>query len=171
MELPAVRLLNDPVLRQKCIPVPPEELSKMPTLVHTMVEVMKREKGIGLAANQIGVNYAVFVLGVDGNNEEFINPEVVSVENPIDFTEACLSIPGTSAKTKRYNTLTLQYTRTMDLANNIRHEETFHGLKAIAIQHEMDHLNGKLYIDQFGPVKRGMVLDKHKKYLRDLSRQ
>lgn len=171
MELPPVKLINDQFLREKCIPVPPEELGKMPVLIHTMVEVMKREKGIGLAANQIGSNYAIFVLNVDGNQEEFINPEVVSVENLVDFDEACLSIPGTSAKTKRYNTLTLRYSRTMDLLHNVRHEETFHGLKAIAIQHEMDHLNGKLYVDQFGPVKRGMVLDKHKKYLRDKSRR
>lgn len=171
MELPAVRLINDPVLRQSCTRVEGDKLGEIPELVRIMTEVMKRENGIGLAANQIGSTHAVFIISIDGNTEEFINPEVVSVENPIEFQEACLSIPGTSAKTKRYNTLTLRFNRVSDMAHNVRHEVRFDGMKAIAIQHEMDHLNGKLYVDQFGPVKRGMVLDKHKKYLRDLSRR
>lgn len=169
--MPRVRLLNDPVLRQAARPVTAEDMSLMPALVDTMIQVMKAERGIGLAANQIGEPYAMFVLSINGVDQEFINPVILSQNNPISYDEGCLSIPGASAKTTRFNELTLRYSRLSDMASNCRHETAFHGLEAIAIQHEMDHLNGKLYIDQFGPVKRGMVLDKHKKHMKELNRR
>lgn len=139
------------------------------SLIKEMFEVMQEEKGIGLAANQIGSGCAVFVLGIEGVHEHYINPEVLSQSNPVDYEEGCLSIPGTSAMVNRYNTLTLKYSRLVD-DSITEHEDTFEGIKAIAIQHEMDHLNGKLYIDTLGPVRKRTVLDKHKKFLKQLLR-
>ncbi len=138
-------------------------------LIHTMYSVMNDEHGIGLAANQIGSPFAVFVLNVDGILEHFINPQVVSQWEPVDYEEACLSIPGTSAKTIRFNKLILKYS-TYEQNNFIAKECEFEEKRAIAIQHEMDHLDGKLYIDQFKPVKKAMIVDKHKKYLKQKER-
>lgn len=168
MEKPRVRLLNDPVLRKKTEEV--KSLDGLETLIPTMIEVMEGERGVGLAANQIGFTLSLFVLGVDGVIRDFINPEVVEASELVDFEEGCLSIPGTSGKTKRYNKLTLEYSQLSDNNLNTRRIESFQGLTAIAIQHELDHLNGKLYIDQFGPLKRSMVVGKHNKYLKALNR-
>jgi peptide deformylase len=164
-----VRLINDPVLRTKTRPLVEADVSALSELLTMMFEVMKDERGIGLAANQVGLDVSLFVLGINGLHETFINPEILSASDLVDFDEGCLSIPGVVAKTKRYNKVTLRWNDASDPLSK-PHEETFEGIKAIAIQHEMDHLNGKLFVDQFGPVKRSMLLDKHKKYMKTVSR-
>jgi peptide deformylase len=132
---------------------------------------MVDENGIGLAANQVGRSLRVFILKDDEyftpekyrRYKEFINPEMVSQSELVDFEgEGCLSIPGVSATTKRFRRVMLRWT---DRQGKIQEEE-FLDIRAFAIQHEMDHLNGKLYIDQFGPIRRGMVVKKHKKFLK-----
>jgi peptide deformylase len=132
-----------------------------------MNETMKAEGGIGLAANQIGHSLRIFILKREATYDEYINPKILSKKELVDFEgEACLSIPGVSAITKRYRGLELEWTD----KNGTKKSEAFEGLKAFAIQHEMDHLDGKLYIDQFGPVKRSLLLGKHIKYLREMRR-
>jgi peptide deformylase len=99
----------------------------------------------------------------DESFEEYINPEVLEASDLVDFeNEVCLSIPGAFATTKRFKRLKLRW----EDQNGIKKEGEFLDLQAFAVQHEMDHLDGKLYVDQFGPLKRQMVVAKHKKFLR-----
>lgn len=163
-----VRLVNDPVLRTKCDPVTKMFIQRaLPDILDEMNATMVAENGMGLAANQIGHLVAVFILKDGDSYKEYINPEILSKEELVDFeNEGCLSIPGITAKTKRYKKLKLKYL-TVDGAEL---EKDFEGIGAFAVQHEMDHLNGKLYIDQFGPVKKDLLLGKHKKFLKEIRR-
>jgi peptide deformylase len=136
-------------------------------VLNVMNDAMLAENGMGLAANQIGYPIRIFILKKENSYEEYINPEVLSQEDLGTFEgEGCLSIPGVSAITKRYRRLRLRWQD----RQGTTHEDDFENLQAFAVQHEMDHLNGKLYIDQFGPVKRQLMLSKHRKHLRELGR-
>src|ERR1035437_3223911 len=159
-----ILLLGDPRLRKRCVQIDP---SLVDGLLSRMFNTMVAENGIGLASNQIGDPFRVFILK-DGNSyKEYINPEILSQEELVDFEgEGCLSIPGASATTKRFRRLTLTW---LDRFGT-KYEEEFLYTRAFAVQHEMDHQNGKLYIDQFGPVRRDIVISKHKKHLRALER-
>lgn len=157
-----VLLISDPILRKRCAEVTAEELTSLQPFLDDMNAAMLKEGGIGLAANQVGVSKRIFILREDSGYSEFINPEIISQHEMIEFEEGCLSIPGVMAKTSRNRKVHLTW---ID-KHGIRKEEQFQDLKAIAIQHEMDHLNGKLYVDQFGPVKRQLILDKHKKFIK-----
>jgi peptide deformylase len=155
-----VRLIKDPVLRKVCAPIDP---SSVDGLLVRMYDVMIAEGGIGLAANQVGDPVRVFILKTIDSYKEYINPEILSQEDLVPFEgEGCLSIPGTSGTTKRFKQLKLAWYD----KSGIKTESSFSDMEAFAIQHEMDHLNGKLYIDQFGPLKREMTLSKHRKYLK-----
>jgi peptide deformylase len=159
-----VRLVSDSVLRTPCDPVNfLEDHTFIVGLLEAMNETMVASNGVGLAANQIGVSVKVFILKNETSFNEFINPEILSQSDLVPFEgEACLSIPGALATTKRYSTLKLKWFDRF----GIEKQETFTGFRAFAVQHEMDHLNGKLYIDQLGPVKRSLVLSKHQKFLK-----
>jgi peptide deformylase len=163
-----VRLVGDPILRTKTTPISQVDDS-VTALVKEMIETMNASEGVGLAANQIGSNKRIFIMNTRGSIETFVNPEVLWQQDDVIFEEACLSIPGVTAKTHRFNRLKVKYYKLEDINTPI--EEILEGVPAIAIQHEMDHLDGKLYVDAFGPVKKGIILDKHKKYLKDLNRQ
>jgi peptide deformylase len=157
-------LIDDPILRVRCDEVPTDSLLDMYKLLEEMHSVMLAEQGIGLAANQIGRSLRIFILK-DNNKpyRAFINPEILAQSELVDFeNEGCLSIPGTFGTTKRYRVIRLKWT---DLEGRIQ-EEDFMGMEAFAVQHEMDHLNGKLYIDQFGPLKKEMVVKKHRKFMK-----
>ena len=161
-----VRLVNDPVLRKPCQPIP-LNLVSIQGLLDLMYETMTAENGIGLAANQIGHSDMVFILKDGDSYKEYVNPEILSQEELVDFeNEGCLSIPGVVAKTKRYRKVKLQYST----KDGVVVQKDFEDIGAFAVQHEIDHLNGKLYIDQFGPVKKDMTLRKHKKFLREIGR-
>jgi peptide deformylase len=158
-----VRLLSDPVLRKKCEQVDTSDATFLEGLLDAMHETMKAEDGIGLAANQIGMPVQVFILKDGESYKEYINPRFEWWDEPVVFaTEACLSIPGTFAPTDRFNRCELSW---QDRKGNAC-KGTFEGLQSFAVQHEMDHLLGKLYIDQLKPLRRDMVLSKHRKYLR-----
>lgn len=165
-------------MRTKCPTLPIEKIKELlevsaggsgytlDQLLTDMYQTMIAESGMGLAANQIGWVMRIFILknpSIIKGYLEYINPEIVSQEELVTFEgEGCLSIPGVKADTQRYRKLTL----TWQDKEGTTHEGVFENMDAFAVQHEMDHLNGKLYIDQLGPVKRSMVLKKHKKYVR-----
>lgn len=160
-----VRIIGDPILAQHCTEIDPTLVDQedLKRLLLTMAEVMRAENGAGLAANQVGRTCRLFILkNDDGSASEYINPYITSYQHPVPFEEGCLSIPGVSAVTTRYNEVLLSW---ID-RHGLGHRELFTGFKAFAIQHEMDHLNGKLYIDQFGPIKRKLILKKYKKALK-----
>lgn len=134
-------------------------------LLKDMYDTMTAANGLGLAANQIGYTIRLFILkhNADGGYREYFNPEVTAQDELVTFeNEGCLSLPGITAATKRYSKLSLKWE---DKTGKINTGE-FEGIMAFAVQHEMDHLNGKLYIDQFSPLMRAMLLKKHQKYLR-----
>lgn len=173
-----VVLEGSSVLRTKCPAYPLEKIHEimaastngdLNALLLDMHQTMVAENGMGLAANQVGWLLRIFILKDNSLNGhcEYINPEVMSQEELVDFEgEGCLSIPGVTANTKRFNKLKLVWQDRLGTT----HTGDFEGMKAFAVQHEMDHLNGKLYVDQFGPIKKSLVLGKHKKYLRELGR-
>jgi peptide deformylase len=91
-----------------------------------------------------------------------INPKIKELWNQVDIDEGCLSIPGAFVRNTRYNNIVLEYT---DMDNNVIEKE-FMGLEAHVIQHEMEHLDGKLFIDDFKPMRKQLALNKHKKHMR-----
>lgn len=123
---------------------------KEKTLLEEMVQVMYQSQGIGLAAPQVGINLHLAVVDVGGGLIKLINPKIVKKQGSDTVEEGCLSVPGANVKVKRAQKITVEY---MDQDGNTRSLEA-DGLLARAIQHEIDHLNGKLIIDYLNPIKR-----------------
>lgn len=152
-------LMNDPALREICEPVKQEELEYIKSLVPEMAKILKLEEGAALAANQVGIIKRFFLMS-DG--KLIINPEIVEIGPLTPFEEGCLSIPGTHATTQRAQRLKVKYKD--ETFSDV--EVEFIGINAVAIQHEIDHLDGKLYTDQLPPMRRMLVLDKYRKFLK-----
>ncbi|WP_420467150.1 peptide deformylase [Panacagrimonas sp.] len=153
----------DPRLRQKAAPVTVFD-ARLQTLIDDLFETMYDAPGVGLAATQVGVMLRVAVMDCAPKDEPpervvIINPDILSSADRQDMEEGCLSVPDTSEKVPRYNRLHL---RALD-----RHGQTFEvqaeGLMAQAIQHEIDHLDGKLYIDYLSSLKRERINKKLRK--------
>jgi peptide deformylase len=132
------------------------------TLVDDMFDTMKDEKGIGLAASQIDVHKRVVVMDVSEEQDEprvFINPEIIKVEGSTISEEGCLSVPNNYAKVERSEKVTV---KALD-RDGKPFELEADGLLAICIQHELDHLNGKLLVDYLSPLKRNRIKTKLEK--------
>ena len=144
MAIRALRHLpDDPVLRQKARRVPTID-SSIQQLIDDMVETMQQTKGVGLAAPQVGVSLRVVVLQMpDEEPMAIINPEVVKRAGEREVTEGCLSIPGYAGDIERSVSVTVKGRDRQ--GKTIRIKAT--GLMAQALEHELDHLNGILYID------------------------
>ena len=131
-------------------------------LLSDMLETMYNDDGIGLAAVQIGVLKRVIVVDVGEQDTErkplkLINPEIVWKSSKHDFyEEGCLSFPNYFAKISRANEIKIKY---LDEKENLE-ELTASGILAVCIQHEIDHLDGKLFIDHLSLVKRNIILRK-----------
>jgi len=155
----------DPRLRQKTQPVVNFDES-LHTLIEDMFETMYHNKGVGLAAPQIGINLRLSVVDVMGDKSQQLvlaNPEIIHSEGDIIYTEGCLSVPGAYDKVKRADKVTM---RAQD-RNGKFYEMTANGLLGECFQHEIDHLNGKLFIDLLSPIKRTLALQKLNKYKRE----
>ena len=138
---------GDPRLQKVCESV--KDFSILPKIISTMYDSMYEAEGIGLAANQIGIDLDLFIIDITHTDEstepgEFVNSKIVDYRGESTFSEGCLSIPGVEFDIKRPEFITLQYQK----LNGSKHEREFGNLYARAIQHEMDHLNGKLIIDR-----------------------
>lgn len=139
--------------------------AKLQTLIDDMFETMYDAKGVGLAAPQIGINIRLSVIDVTNDKSQqlvLINPEIIAQEGEQEYQEGCLSVPGTFDTVKRAETVTM---RALD-RNAKPYEMTASGLLGEAFQHEIDHLNGKLYIDLLSPLKRNIIRKKLEKHLR-----
>jgi peptide deformylase len=141
-----------------------------------MVETMRSARGVGLAATQVGDERRVIVLDVpeddDGDDEgegerrihlTLVNPEIISSEGDTKFEEGCLSVPGFTADVKRAATINV---KALDREGK-QVKFTAHDLLSIAIQHEIDHLDGILFIDRLSRLKRELLKRKIKKVLED----
>ena len=149
---------GDPILRKPVEDI--TDFTSLPNMTEQMFNTMYEENGIGLAANQVGWSLNLSVL--DTSNEEgeidngpyiFINSKVIKIEGTIVLEEGCLSVPDIRAGINRPETITLRY---QDLYQKF-HENTFRGIISRIIQHELDHLQGKLFIDYLSPSKRILI--------------
>ena len=164
MTIKPLIILPDPVLRQVSSPIAQVD-DAVRRLSEDMLETMYDAPGIGLAAIQIGVAKRMLVIDLHKEGEEkqpqiFINPEVLSVSDERSaYEEGCLSIPDYYAEVERPAKITVKY---VDIAGKEQLLET-EGLLATCLQHEIDHLNGVLFIDHISRLKREMVIKKFTK--------
>ena len=161
----------DPRLKKACEPVA-EITDEVRRLAADMLETMYAAPGIGLAAPQVGVTRRVLVMDCikDGPPEPMvlINPETVwESEDVSTYEEGCLSIPEQYAEVERPAEVQVRW---LGLDGEVQ-ERQFSGLWATCVQHEIDHLNGKLFIDFLGPLKRQMITRKMEKLKRERARQ
>ena len=148
-----IRVLGDPVLRERTAPVA-AVTDELRALIDDMLETMYAAEGIGLAAPQVGRGERVFVADVDGTPYVFVNPEIVSSEGSDRAEEGCLSIPEIFGDVSRPDWVRA---RGLDRDGNPFEVEAS-GLLARCIQHELDHLDGKLFIDYLSLLKRKFVM-------------
>lgn len=135
---------------------------ELKNLVEDMTETMYSANGIGLAATQVNVHKRLLVLDISENHDQprvYINPQIVDESGEQTLEEGCLSVPGIYANVKRAENVTV---RAQDIDGN-SFEEQLEGLHAVCIQHEMDHLMGRLFVDYLSPLKRKMVRRKLEK--------
>jgi peptide deformylase len=162
MSLLPLHLLGSPVLRQRSTEVGTVD-DEVRRLVDDMFETMDAAKGVGLAANQIGVARRVAVVDADGDRFAMIDPEILETEGRATAEEGCLSIPEIYGDVTRAERVVIE---ALDQeGNRYRREAT--GLKARAIQHEIDHLDGILFLDHLSLVRRQMLLAKYRREHRD----
>ena len=131
-------------------------------LVEDMTETMYSANGIGLAATQVNVHKRLLVLDVSENQDQprvYINPEIVGQSGEQTHEEGCLSVPGIYANVKRAENITIRAQN----ADGDTFEEELEGLLAVCIQHDMDHLIGRLFVDYLSPLKRNRVKKKLEK--------
>ena len=155
----------DPRLRQKARTVA-DFGPQLQRLIDDMFETMYAEPGVGLAATQVGVALRLAVMDISEDKTErrvLVNPEIVSAEDLQEMEEGCLSVPDYRDTVKRYNRLRM---RALD-RDGKPYEIDAEGLFAQCVQHEIDHLDGKLYIDYLSPLKRERLKKKLAKEARE----
>lgn len=151
----------DPRLRNKALPVDAvgENIGQ---LSRDMLETMYAEKGIGLAATQVGVPKRVVVMDLSEGKDSpmvLVNPEIKEKSGSEEMEEGCLSVPGFFETVRRAEQVVFQYLNLEGEAMEIRAD----GLLAVCVQHEIDHLDGKLFIDYLSPLKQQRLRKKLEK--------
>ena len=160
-----IRIYGDPILRQVASPVA-RFASELRQLADAMVEIMYEERGIGLAAPQVGVSKRMIVVlqmeDVDDTEASplvLVNPSVISTSNEAwEFEEGCLSIPGINAPVVRAKEVEVEY-QDLDGQNHRIKDDGFFGR---ILLHEIDHLNGKLFIDYLSSAQKSLIKTKLK---------
>ena len=166
-KLPIIRY-PEPILRRTAAPVERID-AETRALIDNMLATMYAAPGVGLAAPQVGVSRRIFVMDAAKNDQEpdprvLINPEVLELgEASRVYEEGCLSIPDMFAEVERPSTVYLRY---LDRNGHIK-EEWLQGHLATIAQHEIDHLNGILFIDHISRLKRDVLIRKYRKARRD----
>ncbi len=168
MALREVLKFPDKRLRQMSKPIE-QVTDEIRTLAHDMLEVMYDEPGIGLAAPQVGEAVRLIVVDTEWTREDaernpliLVNPEIVESDGQIVWTEGCLSVPDYEAEVERAARVRLH---AWDLEGT-EVEVDASELQAVCFQHEIDHLNGILFIDRISRLKRSLYVQKRKKQLR-----
>ena len=171
MTLRPILIHPDPRLKKVCAPIAVFD-DALRQLAEDMLETMYDAPGVGLAGPQIGVMSRIIVMDCAKEPEEnrplaMVNPEIVwSSEDTSIYEEGCLSIPEQYAEVTRPAVVRVRW---QDLSGASQEEE-FSGLWATCVQHEIDHLNGRLFIDFLGPMKRQMITRRMEKLKRELAR-
>ncbi len=168
MSIKPIVLLPDPILRAVSRPVERFDAA-LQRFAADMLETMYEAPGIGLAAIQVGEPLRLLVADVAAKDEDrrpliLVNPEIVARGDDISiYEEGCLSIPDFYAEVERPASVTVAYQD----AHGHRHELVAEGLLSTCLQHEIDHLNGVLFIDHISRLKREMVIRKFRKLARE----
>ena len=162
MSLLSLHLLGSPVLRQRSKEVGAVD-DEVRRLVDDMYETMDAARGVGLAANQVGVARRVAVVDADEDRFVMIDPVILESEGRTAAEEGCLSIPEIFGDVSRPERVVIEATDRD--GNRYRKEAT--GLKARAIQHEIDHLDGILFLDHLSLIKRQMLLARYRREHKD----
>ena len=172
MSIRPILIHPDPRLKKRC-PLVAEITPEIGKLAEDMLETMYDAPGVGLAAPQVGVLARLFVMDCVKEEGEsprpmvLINPEIIATsEETNTYEEGCLSIPEQYGEVTRPKRVTMRWTG----LDGKLHEEEFDGLWATCAQHELDHLNGKLFIDHLGAIKRSMITRKMVKLKRERAR-
>ncbi|KEC56140.1 peptide deformylase [Bartonella koehlerae] len=172
MPIKPLVIVPDPILREISKSVEHID-SAIQKLADDMLETMYHAQGIGLAAIQIGIPLRMLVIDVSRNDKLknpliIINPEVLWLSNERNiYKEGCLSIPEYFAEVERPKRLRVRYQNRDGKQTEIEADD----LLAICLQHEIDHLNGRLFIDYLSKIKRDMVIRKFKKRTKEKNRQ
>jgi peptide deformylase len=167
MAIRKIVYLPDDRLRQVAKPVEIFD-DQLQELIDDMFDTMYDARGVGLAAPQIGIGLRLSVIDVQGDKKEqlvIINPEIIASEGQKKYEEGCLSVPGAYDTVIRAEKVTI---RALDRQGKV-FERTADGLLGECFQHEIDHLNGKLFIDLLSPLKRSMARRKLEKFKRQQS--
>ncbi len=166
MSIIPIRIYPEPVLRTKTARVEKID-SSLDRLIQDMVETMHAAPGVGLAANQVGVSLQLAVIDLSNREDDgdrhpllvIINPEILSMAGSVVEEEGCLSIPDYAEKVKRAATVRV---RAQDRTGKPFELEA-EGLLAKALQHEIDHLNGLLFVDRLSPLKKSIFKRRSRK--------
>ncbi len=164
MAIRDILIVPDPRLKQVSRPVEGPVTDEHRALMDDMLETMYEAPGIGLAAIQIGVPLRIIVMDLQENDEKnpryFVNPEIIdTIEDTQPYEEGCLSVPDIFEEVERPAECTVRYLDYQGEPVEERAEDLF----AICIQHEMDHLEGTLFIDHLSRLKRQRAIDKVRK--------
>ncbi len=172
MAILKIRIWPDPALKEVAKPVS-EVSDETKQLVDDLFETMHKASGVGLAATQVAQPVRILVLDLDPHNDAdddedireeleswgwqgpraFINPEILEHEGSIVWEEGCLSVPGYTDKVKRHKWIRLRALNT----EGVEFEVKADGLFSVALQHEMDHLDGKVFVEYLSKLKRDVV--------------
>src|SRR5918995_5874120 len=152
----AILTAEEPILRERARKVTQFDAS-LHRLLDDMLETMRDAPGVGLAANQVGVPLQVAVIELEEKVTELINPQIVRASGEIIDWEGCLSIPGFVAEVARAAKVTVKARNRRGKEFRVKAEELF----ARALQHEIDHLNGVLYIDHLDSLEELVRVSEH----------
>mgnify|MGYP001269393607 FL=1 len=154
----------DPRLLEVSKPVK-EVNNDIKNLLEDMLQVMYRSNGIGLAAPQVGILKRLIVMDCSDKNTKkeplkFVNPEILNLSSDkSEFEEGCLSLPTQYAKVERPSNIEVEYKD----ENGNKYRKNFSGIEATCLQHEIDHLNGKLFVDHISKLKKNRIIKKLEK--------
>lgn len=161
-----IYVYGQPILRKVAEDITPD-YPELKQLIENMFETMYKAEGVGLAAPQVGLPIRVVVIDLSVFADEhpefkdlrkaFINPHILEAEgDEVSMEEGCLSLPGIHESVKRKNKIRVKY---MD-EDFVAHEEVVEGYLARVMQHEFDHLDGKMFIDHISPLRKQMIKNK-----------
>lgn len=162
--LKILRWPEDESLHEKCVDVTQFDDNLVMT-AFDMLHTMRTHNGVGLAAPQVGLLYNMITIWIEDTKPlVLVNPKITEAsEELFEFNEGCLSVPGYFEDRKRPNRIVVKF---QDVHTGEPKEFEYRGLYAFAIQHEIDHLNGKLFVDGLSMLKKSRIKAKIKKYLK-----
>ena len=169
MTIRKIIYLPDPRLRQATVPVKTFD-DQLQELIEDMFDTMYDANGVGLAAPQIGISLRLSVVDIIGDKSQqlvLVNPEITSSVGQVEYQEGCLSVPGAYDTVLRAEKVTVRAQDRFGQPFEMHAE----GLLGECFQHEIDHLNGKLFVDLLSPIKRAIARKKVNKFRRQQERK